>query len=47
LSGWGEAPLYIQALEPGVAVGDRWLRFSGGCGVAVVAVRDFRDDCGL
>ena len=37
----------IQALEPGVAVGDRWLRFSGACGVAVVAVRDFRDDCGL
>jgi len=26
---------------------DRWLRFSGGCGVAVVAVRDFLDDCGL
>ena len=37
----------IQALEPGVAVSDRRLRFSGGCGVAVVAVRDFRDDCGL
>jgi len=42
-----ELDVNIQALEPGVALGDRWLRFSGGCGVAVVAVRDFQDDCGL
>jgi hypothetical protein len=44
---FGVQNVNIQALQPGVAVGDRWLRFSGGCGVAVVAVRDFRDDCGL
>lgn len=44
---WWILTVNIQALEPGVAVGDRWLRFSGGCGVAVVAVRHFRDDCGL
>jgi hypothetical protein len=37
----------IQASGLGVAAGDRWLRFSGGRGVAVVAVRGFRDDCGL
>jgi hypothetical protein len=31
-----------QALGLGVAVGDRWLRFSGGCGVAAMAERGFR-----
>jgi len=29
------------------AVSDRGLRLGGMCGVAVVAVRGFRDDCGL
>ena len=33
----------IQVPGLGVAVGDRWLRFSGGPGVAVVAGRGFRD----
>ena len=37
----------IQVPGLGVAVSDRWLRFGGGRGVAVVAERGFRDDCGL
>jgi alkanesulfonate monooxygenase SsuD/methylene tetrahydromethanopterin reductase-like flavin-dependent oxidoreductase (luciferase family) len=37
----------IQAPELGVAVGDRWFRFGGGPGVAVMAERGFRDDCRL
>jgi hypothetical protein len=31
----------------GVAMNDRWLRLGGGCGVAAVAERGFRDYCGL
>ena len=37
----------IQASGLGIAVCDRWLRFGGGCGVAAVAERGFRDDRGL
>jgi len=37
----------IQALGAGVAMRDRWLRFSVGCGVVVRAVRGLRDDRGL
>ena len=35
----------IQASVLDVAVGDRWSRFGGGGGVAVVAGRGLRDDC--
>src|SRR6266513_3647663 len=37
----------IQAPALDAAVSDRWLRLGGVCGVAAVAVRGFRDDCGL
>jgi hypothetical protein len=40
----GSLVVNIQAPGPGVALGDRWLRFSGGRGVAVVAERGLRDD---
>src|SRR5260370_36254757 len=43
----GGADVNIQAPGLGVAVGDRWLRFGGVCGVAVVAERGFGDDSGL
>jgi hypothetical protein len=37
----------IQAPRLTAAAGDRRLRFGGGCGVDVVAVRRFRNDRGL
>jgi hypothetical protein len=37
----------IQAPALDAAVSDRWLRLGGVCGVAMVAVGGFGDDCGL